>query len=42
MFFSYYITGALLGKAMPVEMQTNALDHFVDIFLHGVLVKETA
>ena len=42
MFFSYYITGALLGQAMPAEMQTNALDYFVDIFLHGVLVKETA
>jgi len=42
MFFSYYITGALLGQAMPAEMQANALDHFVDIFLHGVLVKETA
>jgi len=42
MFFSYYITGALLGRAMPAQMQTNALDHFVDIFLHGVLVKETA
>ena len=42
MFFSYYITGALLGRAMPAEMQADALDHFVDIFLHGVLVKETA
>jgi hypothetical protein len=42
MFFSYYITGALLGQAMPAEMQANALDHFVGIFLHGILVKETA
>jgi AcrR family transcriptional regulator len=42
MFFSYYITGALLGQAMPAVMQANALDHFVDIFLHGILVKETA
>lgn len=42
MFFSYYITGALLGRAMPEEMQVKALDHFVEIFLHGVLVKETA
>lgn len=41
MFFSYYITGVLMGNAMPPEMQAGALDHFVDIFLHGVLEKET-
>ena len=41
MFFSYYITEILLGQAIPKEMQVNALDYFVDIFLHGVLVKET-
>lgn len=41
MFFSYYITGILLGPAMPPEMQTNALDYFVEIFLHGILTKET-
>ena len=42
MFFSYYITETLIGRAIPPEMQANALDHFVDIFLHGILVKETA
>jgi AcrR family transcriptional regulator len=42
MFFSYYITEILIGRVMPPEMQINALDHFVDIFLHGILVKETA
>jgi len=41
MFFSYYITGMLLGRSMPAEMQEDALDHFVDIFLHGLLLKET-
>jgi len=41
MFFSYYITGILLGPAMPSEMHTNALDYFVEIFLHGILTKET-
>lgn len=41
MFFSYYITGILMER-VPSEMQKNALDHFVDIFLYGVLVKETA
>ena len=42
MFFSYYITGILLGPVMPPEMQANALDHFVDIFLHGILIQEKA
>ncbi len=42
MFFSYYITETLMARAMPPEMQANALDYFVDIFLHGILVKETA
>lgn len=37
MFFSYYITEILLGRAMPPAMQVNALDYFVDIFLHGAL-----
>lgn len=40
MFFSYYITEILVGNVMPPEMQTNALDQFVDIFLHGILAKE--
>lgn len=41
MFFSYYITEILIGRALPPKMQVNALDYFVDIFLHGVL-KESA
>lgn len=40
MFFSYYITGVLLGPAMPPEMEANALDHFVEIFLHGILAEK--
>ena len=40
MFFSYYITGVLVGRAMPPAMSANAMDHFVDIFLHGVLEDE--
>jgi AcrR family transcriptional regulator len=40
MFFSYYITEILMGPAVPPEWQANALDHFVDIFLHGILAKE--
>jgi AcrR family transcriptional regulator len=39
MFFSYYITGVLLGPSMPREMQEDALNHFVEIFLHGILAE---
>jgi AcrR family transcriptional regulator len=41
MFFSYYITEILVAYAMPPEMQANALDYFVDIFLHGILDVES-
>jgi len=40
MFFSYYITEILLGRAMPPEMSGDAIDHFVDIFLYGVLKED--
>ncbi len=40
MFFSYYITGVLLGPSMPKEMQEDALNHFVEIFLHGILIEK--
>jgi len=37
LFFSFYLTGMLIGKQLPDEMQQNALDNFVDIYLHGIL-----
>lgn len=37
MFFSFYMTELLLGDYAPLEMRENALDGFVDVFLHGVL-----
>lgn len=37
LFFSYIITDLLIGAQMPEEMQVNALDLFVDIYLHGIL-----
>jgi AcrR family transcriptional regulator len=40
MFFSYYIMEMLIGRAMPPAMSTNAMDHFVEIFLHGILEEE--
>lgn len=42
MFFSFFITETLLSRTTLMETQTDALDHFVDIFLHGILEdKET-
>jgi len=38
MIFSYFITELLLSRTLFVEAQGNALDHFVDIFLHGILL----
>ena len=40
MFFSYFITELLLKQTDFIEMQTDALDHFVDIFLYGILTEE--
>lgn len=39
LFFSYYITEALIGAHMPAQMKENALDHFIDIFLHGIVIQ---
>jgi AcrR family transcriptional regulator len=37
LFFSYYMTELLLANTPAAMMTTNALDHFVEIFLHGVM-----
>lgn len=40
--FSYYITELLIGNTV-IQTQGNALEHFIEIFLHGVLAdKEPA
>ena len=36
MFFSYVITEYLFGGRLPASMRQGALDHFIDIFLHGI------
>jgi AcrR family transcriptional regulator len=38
MFFSFYITEAMLGETMPAELREHGFDSFVDIFLHGILL----
>jgi AcrR family transcriptional regulator len=37
LFFSYYITELMITGTPLSKSQSNALDHFVEIFLHGVL-----
>lgn len=37
LFFSYVITEILIGEQLPREWHEDALDHFVDIYLHGVI-----
>lgn len=40
-FFSYYVTELLMPPAVRSMMGDGALDAFIDIYLHGVLVGET-
>jgi AcrR family transcriptional regulator len=37
MIMSYYMTEMLMSDATPPEMRDNALNGFVEIFLHGVI-----
>jgi AcrR family transcriptional regulator len=37
LFVSYYITEIMIWKYLPKSMQTDCLDDFVEIYLHGVL-----
>lgn len=40
LFFSYYLSDVIIGEAAPKEFRENAMDYYVDIFLHGVLTEE--
>ncbi len=37
LFISFSLTDLLIGNLIPDEMRQDALDHFVDIYLHGIL-----
>jgi AcrR family transcriptional regulator len=37
LFVSYYISEIMIWKYLPKSMQTDCLDDFVEIYLHGVL-----
>jgi AcrR family transcriptional regulator len=42
LFFSFYMTGIILNMTpdIPPALNENAFDHFVDIYLHGVISDE--
>lgn len=40
LFLSYVITGLLIGSQLPASARAGAFDHFVDIYLHGILAKD--
>jgi len=37
LFFSYFITEKLIGSQLPSKMKEGAFDHFVDVYLHGIV-----
>ena len=39
MFFSYFLAEVILGEVAPPEFSENAMEHQVDILLHGILEK---
>ncbi len=40
LFFSFYMTEFLLAGSAIAAQQENALDYFVDIFLHGIMANQ--
>ena len=37
LFFSYVITDMLMGTQLPASARLHALDHFLTVYLHGIL-----
>ena len=37
LFFGYYLTETALAPGAPLDFQENAMQYFVDIYLHGIL-----
>ncbi|MCS7247848.1 MAG: hypothetical protein NZ840_06340 [Anaerolineales bacterium] len=40
MFFAYYITRFIAGSNPTSDGEIPVLEHFIDIFLYGILVQE--
>jgi AcrR family transcriptional regulator len=40
LFFGYYLTEIALAPAAPAEFSQDAMQYFVDIYLHGILAAE--
>ncbi len=40
LFFSYVMTEVILVQHLPPEMSEDALEHFVEIYLHGILARD--
>ena len=38
LFFGYYLTETAFAPSAPVEFRENAMQQFIDIYLHGILV----
>lgn len=41
MILGYFITKNALGENVPAEFRDNALENFIDVYLHGILKPET-
>jgi AcrR family transcriptional regulator len=37
LFTSYYLVDVIIGETAPPEFKENAMDYYVDIYLHGIL-----
>jgi len=42
LFFSYIMTELMIARQLPPEMQENALEYFVEIYLHGILANDAS
>lgn len=40
MFFSYYLTEIIFSAQAPLPFRENAMEHFIDIYLHGILTAD--
>lgn len=38
LFFGYYFTDTAIAPGAPPEFRQNAMQHFIDVYLHGILI----